>query len=207
MEHFLRGEQIIGTIKEALEEGRRLKEGASTESTITDELFERFSGMTMGEVGDIISDLDREEVSIDLEPLNNGSSKYNCQDSDLIIEMGSDPTQVYISVEGDTVKIVVGVEDLKKALKRFGVLPMDTYEEEIEADQSRNEHTGYVEVNYSGEAEAPAQPKPVFIGRMADSIGKEDYLELLEHFKESLPGYSGVFVYNDCDETVFEIVR
>jgi len=49
--------------------------------------------------------------------------------------------------------------------------------------------------------------KPVFIGRMGLATPDEDYFDLLDQFTEELPAYTVVFVYNDSNETVFEIVK
>jgi hypothetical protein len=49
--------------------------------------------------------------------------------------------------------------------------------------------------------------KPVFIGRMAKDTPDEDFFGLVDQFTEQLPAYSIVLVYNNTNETVFEIVK
>ncbi len=49
------------------------------------------------------------------------NQKFKCLDNDVVIECNKEEQELYIACEGDTVKIVLGVEDLKAALKSFGL--------------------------------------------------------------------------------------
>lgn len=52
--------------------------------------------------------------------------KYKCKENDGVIELGPKGDEIYISIDGDTAMIVIGVNDLFKALNEFGI----GYEEE-----------------------------------------------------------------------------
>tara|TARA_R110000803_G_C11831635_1_gene303373 strand:- start:45 stop:335 length:291 start_codon:yes stop_codon:yes gene_type:complete len=47
--------------------------------------------------------------------------KYECKQNDCLIEAIEGKSELLISVKGDTVKLVIGLEDLKQALNLFGV--------------------------------------------------------------------------------------
>jgi len=55
--------------------------------------------------------------------------------------------------------------------------------------------------------EVEPKVKPVFLGRISTDTTVEEYLELLEDFIEDLPAYTVKFVWNDSEETVFEIIK
>ena len=47
--------------------------------------------------------------------------KYECKENDAIIEMGKNNSEILISINGETAKTVIGLNDLNKALILFGV--------------------------------------------------------------------------------------
>ena len=47
--------------------------------------------------------------------------KYECKQNDCLIEASEDKSELLISSKGDTVKLVIGLEDLNKALNLFDV--------------------------------------------------------------------------------------
>lgn len=48
--------------------------------------------------------------------------KYKCKENDCLIEMGKDKSEILISVQGGTVKTVIGLDDLNQALNLFDVV-------------------------------------------------------------------------------------
>lgn len=50
--------------------------------------------------------------------------KYECKENDALIELGKDKSEVLISIQGDTSKIIIGVKDLKEAMSLFGITPL-----------------------------------------------------------------------------------
>ncbi len=58
--------------------------------------------------------------------------RYECKENDAVIELGKDKEELLISIDGETVKTIVGLKDLKKALILFGVMgSCDITDEEI----------------------------------------------------------------------------
>lgn len=47
--------------------------------------------------------------------------EYKCKENDVIIELGIDKDELYISAGGERVKTVIGLSDLKQALILFDV--------------------------------------------------------------------------------------
>ena len=50
---------------------------------------------------------------------------FKCLDNDVIIEHKKENEELYISCEGETVKTVVGVVDLKMALEKFNLCKVE----------------------------------------------------------------------------------
>ena len=50
---------------------------------------------------------------------------FKCLDNSVIIEYKKENEELYISCEGETVKTVVGVVDLKMALEKFNLCSTD----------------------------------------------------------------------------------
>lgn len=55
--------------------------------------------------------------------------KYECKENDALIELGKDKSEVLISIQGDTSKIIIGVKDLKEAMSLFGIFNFDQLKE------------------------------------------------------------------------------
>ena len=50
---------------------------------------------------------------------------FKCLDNDIIIEYKKENEELYISCEGEAVKTVVGVVDLKMALEKFNLCKVE----------------------------------------------------------------------------------
>ena len=50
---------------------------------------------------------------------------FKCLDNDVVIEYNKKNEELYISCEGETVKTVVGVVDLKMALEKFNLCEVE----------------------------------------------------------------------------------
>ena len=47
--------------------------------------------------------------------------KYECKQNDCLIEISEDKSELLISINGDTQKLVIGLKDLNQALSLFNV--------------------------------------------------------------------------------------
>jgi len=47
--------------------------------------------------------------------------KYECKENDALIELGCNKDELLISIQGETAKTVIGLNDLHQALNIFGV--------------------------------------------------------------------------------------
>lgn len=51
--------------------------------------------------------------------------KFKCLDNDVVIEYNKEAQELYIACEGETVKTVVGVVDLKMALESWNLCKVE----------------------------------------------------------------------------------